>query len=154
MKKLITVIAVLCLMLALTACAAKGHDASKLQLSEFDAASVNEIVQMFIKQKTVTDATEELALFIENLSDREFSFDAAARLEVLLDGHWYLLPPKSDAMTMQLYHLPANGSEEASFVLAGNYDKLTEGSYRIIKTFVDSEGDMACAAAEFTIGRG
>ena len=154
MKKLITVIAVLCLMLALTACAAKGHDASELQLSEFDGASVNEAVQMFIKQKTVTDATEELALFIENLSDREFSFDAAARLEVLLDGHWYLLPPKSDAMTMQLYHLPANGSEEASFVLAGNYDKLTEGSYRIIKTFVDSEGDMACAAAEFTIGRG
>lgn len=154
MKKLITVIAVLCLMLALAACAAKGHDASKLQLSEFDAASVNEAVQMFIKQKTVTDATEELALFIENLSDREFSFDAAARLEVLLDGHWYLLPPKSDAMTMQLYHLPANSSEEASFVLAGNYDKLTEGSYRIIKTFVDSEGDMACAAAEFTIGRG
>ena len=154
MKKLIVVITVLCLMLALTACAAKGHDASKLQLSEFDAASVNEAVQMFIKQKTVTDATEELALFIENLSDREFSFDAAARLEVLLDGHWYLLPPKSDAMTMQLYHLPANGSEEAPFVLAGNYDKLTEGSYRIIKTFVDSEGDMACAAAEFTIGRG
>lgn len=154
MKKLITVIAVLCLMLALTACAAKGHDTSELQLSEFDAASVNEAVQMFIKQKTVTDATEELALFIENLSDREFSFDAAARLEVLLDGHWYLLPPKSDAMTMQLYHLPANGSEEASFVLAGNYDKLTEGSYRIIKTFVDSEGDMACAAAEFIIGRG
>ena len=154
MKKLITVIAVLCLMLALTACAAKGHDASELQLSEFDAASVNEAVQMFIKQKTVTDATDELALFIENLSDREFSFDAAARLEVLLDGHWYLLPPKSDAMTMQLYHLPANGSEEASFVLAGNYDKLTEGSYRIIKTFVDSEGDMAYAAAEFIIGRG
>ena len=154
MKKLITVIATLCLMLALTACAAKGYDASKLQLSEFDAAAVNEAVQMFIKQKTVTDATEELALFIENSSDRDFSFDAVSRLEVLLDGHWYLLPPKSDAVTMQLYHLPANGSEETSFVLAGNYDKLSEGTYRIIKTFVDSEGDTACAAAEFSIGRG
>lgn len=154
MKKLIAVITVLCLMLTLTACAAKGHDASKLQLSEFDSVAVNEAVQMFIKQKTVTDATEELVLFIENLGDKEYSFDAVARLEVLLDGHWYLLSPKSDAVTMQLYHLPANGNEEASFVLAGNYDKLIEGSYRIIKTFVDSEGDMSCAAAEFTIGRG
>lgn len=154
MKKLIAVICVLCAMLALCSCAGRGHDASKLQLSEFDSALVNEAVQMFIKQKTVTDATEELVLYIENLGDREYSFDAAARLEVLLDGHWYLLPPKSDAMTMQLYHLPAGGSEEASFVIAGNYDKLPEGSYRIVKTFVDSEGLMACAAAEFSIGRG
>ena len=154
MKKLFAVISVIGLMLALCSCAAKGPDASGLQISELDTSPVNDAVQMFIKQKTVTDATDELALYIENLGDRDFSFDAAARLEVLLDGHWYLLPAKSDAMTMQLYHLPANGSEEANFVLVGNYDKLSEGSYRIVKAFVDAEGAMAYAAAEFVIGRG
>lgn len=154
MKKLFAVISVLCLMLALCACAAKGPDTKNLSISELDGVAVNDPVQMFIKQKTVTDATEELALYIENTGDRDFSFDAAARLEVFLDGHWYLLPPKSDAMTMQLYHLPANGSEEVSFFLAGNYDKLGEGSYRIVKAFVDTEGVMAYAAAEFAIGRG
>lgn len=154
MKKLFAVIIMLCIMFALCSCAAKSSELKNLQLSELDTARVNDPVQMFIKQKTVTDATEEVVLYIENLGDRDFSFDAAARLEILKDGHWYLLPAKSDAMTMQLYHLSANGSEEAAFVIAGNYDKLGEGSYRIVKTFVDSEGSLCYAAAEFAIGRG
>lgn len=154
MKKFIAVIAVLCLMLTLCSCAAKGLDAKNLQLSELDSSVVNDAVQMFIKQKTVTDATEEVVLHIENPTQREFSFDAVARLEAMIDGHWYLLTPKSDAVTMQLFHLPAESVEEASFVLAGNYDKLPEGSYRIVKAFVDADGAMAYATSEFTIGRG
>lgn len=154
MKRFIVVICALAMCLVLGACSSKGFDVKELQLSEYDAVAVNELVQMFIKQKTVTDATEELSLYIENLSDRDFSFDAAARLEVYLDGHWYLIPPKSDAMTMQLFHLPVDGSEETGFVLTGNYDKLPEGSYRIVKAFVDAEGGMAYAEAQFNIGRG
>ncbi|MBQ8216664.1 MAG: hypothetical protein IJZ91_01760 [Oscillospiraceae bacterium] len=154
MKKLILMICAVAMLLSLCACGAKGFDKKNMQLSEYDGVAVNELVQMFIKQKTVTDATEELSLFIENLTDKDYSFDAAARLEVNLDGSWYLIAPKSDAMTMQLYHLPANGSEETGFNLAGNYDKLPEGSYRIVKLFVDTDGSQALAAAEFNIGRG
>ena len=142
------------MLLSLCACGAKGFDKKNMQLSEYDGFAVNELVQMFIKQKTVTDTTEQVTLFIENLSDKDFSFDAASRLEVNIDGSWYLIPPKSDAMTMQLYHLPAGGSEEAEFIFAGNYDKLPEGSYRIVKLFVDTDGNQALAASEFNIGRG
>ena len=154
MKKIILMICAVAMLLSLCACGAKGFDKNNMQLSEYDGVAVNELVQMFIKQKTVTDATEQVTLFIENLSDKDFSFDAASRLEVNIDGSWYLIPPKSDAMTMQLYHLTANGSEETVFNLAGNYDKLPEGSYRIVKLFVDTEGNQALAEAQFSIGRG
>jgi len=154
MKKICVLICAVAMLLSLCACGAKGFDKKDMQLSEYDGVAVNELVQMFIKQKTVTDATEQLTLFIENLSDKDFSFDAAARLEVYLDGNWYLIPPKSDAMTMQLYHLVAGGNEEVIFNLAGNYDKLPEGNYRIVKLFVDTDGNQALAASEFTIGRG
>ena len=154
MKKFLIIVCSLALVLSLCACGNGGFDKKKLQLSEYDGVELSEDIMMYIKQKTVTDATEELALFFENLSDKEYTFDAAARLEVNIDGSWYLIAPKSDAMTMQLYHLPANGSEETGFNLAGNYDKLPEGSYRIVKLFVDAEGAQAVAAAEFAIGRG
>lgn len=154
MKRFVVAVCALVMCLAFNACTAKGFDVKELQLSEYDTVAVNQLVQMFIKQKTVTDASEELSLYIENISDRDFSFDAAALLEVYLEGHWYLIPPKSDAMTMQLFHLPVDGSEETGFVLAGNYDKLPEGSYRIIKAFVDADGGVAYAEAQFTIGRG
>lgn len=154
MKKICILICAMAMLLSLCACGAKGFDKKDMQLSEYDGVAANELVQMFIKQKTVTDATEQLTLFIENLSDKDFSFDAAARLEVYLDGNWYLIPPKSDAMTMQLYHLTVGGSEEVIFNLAGNYDKLSEGNYRIVKIFVDTDGNQALAASEFTIGRG
>jgi len=154
MKKFLIIVCALALVLSLCACGNGGFDKKKLQLSEYDGVELSEDIMMYIKQKTVTDATEELALFFENLSDKEYTFDAAARLEVMLDGSWYLIAPKYDAMTMELYHLPANGSEEGSFIISGNYDKLPEGSYRIVKLFVDAEGAQAVAAAEFAIGRG
>ena len=154
MKKFLLMMCAAAMLVSLCSCGAKGFDKKNMQLSEYDIVAVNELVQMFIKQKTVTDATEQLSLFIENLSDKDFSFDAASRLEVNLDGNWYLIAPKSDAMTMQLYHLPAGGGEEAVFNLAGNYDKLPEGSYRIVKLFVDTDGNQALAEAQFNIGRG
>ena len=154
MKKIVLMMCAMAMLVSLCACGAKGFDKKDMSLSEYDGVAVNELVQMFIKQKTVTDATEQVTLFIENLSDKDFSFDAASRLEVNIDGSWYLIPPKSDAMTMQLYHLTANGSEETVFNFAGNYDKLPEGSYRIVKLFVDTEGNQALAEAQFSIGRG
>lgn len=154
MKKIVLMMCAMAMLMSLCACEAKGFDKKDMSLSEYDGVAANELVQMFIKQKTVTDATEQVTLFIENLSDKDFSFDAASRLEVNIDGSWYLIPPKSDAMTMQLYHLTANGSEETVFNLAGNYDKLPEGSYRIVKLFVDTEGNQALAEAQFSIGRG
>ena len=108
MKKMIIVALALVMLLSLSACAKKaGFDAGELQPSEFAQLEINDRVQLFIKQRTVTDTTGEITIALENLSEDEFSFDAVQRLEVLLDGQWYVVPDKSDAVTMQLFHLPA-----------------------------------------------
>ena len=153
MKKYFAIICVAAMIFSMAACGSKGLDKAQLQLSEYDGVEVNEAVQMFIKQKTVTDASELVTLAYENLTDKDYTYDAGARLEVFLDGNWYLVPALSDAMTMELYHLAAGAVEQGQFVLSGNYDKLEEGSYRVIKLFVDSEGNQAVAAAQFDIGR-
>lgn len=155
MKKMIVIALALVMLLGLCGCAKKnGFDAKDLQPSEYADMEINDRVQLFIKQRTVTDTTGEIAIALENLTDSDFSFDAVQRLEVMLDGKWYVVPDKSDAVTMQLFHLPAGSTEETSFVFAGHYDELGEGTYRIVKLLVDSEGSTAAAAAEFTIGQG
>ena len=155
MKKIIAAALALVMVFALCACSKKtGFDAKELQLSEYAGLDINDRVQLFIKQRTVTDATSEVAIVLENISEADFSFDAVQRLEVMLDGQWYVIPDKSDTVTMQLFHLPAGSTEEASFVFAGHYDKLPQGSYRIVKLLVDAEGNTAVAAAEFNIGQG
>lgn len=155
MKKITAIALALVMLLSLCACAKEtGLDAKDLQLSEYAQLDINDRVQLFIKQRTVTDTTGEIAIALENLSEADFTFDAVQRLEVLLDGQWYVVPDKSDAVTMQLFHLPAGSTEETSFFFGGHYDELGEGTYRIVKLLVDAEGNTAVAAAEFTIGQG
>ena len=154
MKKIVIAALVLVMLLSLCGCAKKGFDAGKLQPSEYAGIEMNTLVQMFIKQRTVTDATERLTLTLENTGEADYSFDAVQRLEVLLDGVWYVVPNKSEAVTMQLFHLPAGSTEEVEFVISGCYDKLVEGTYRIVKILVDADGATALASAEFNIGRG
>lgn len=154
MKKILVIALALVMLLSLSACAKKGFNVKEMQKSEYEGMEMNTLVQMFIKQKTVTDATEELTLALENLGEGDYSFDAVQRLEVLLDGVWYVVPNKSEAVTMQLFHLPAGSTEEVGFVLSGCYDKLVEGTYRIVKVLVDADGATTLASAEFSIGRG
>ena len=101
---------------------------------------------------TLTDETEEAALELINSTDRDFSYDAAQRLEVRLsDGKWYVVDDKQDYIIMSIYTLPANGTAEDMFHFDGHYDKLPAGSYRMVKTLTDADGNTALAAAEFDI---
>lgn len=152
-KRMILLDISLILILLLCACG-KSLNKKDLQLSELNGAVFNDRVQMFILQRTITDETESAAVQFQNLTEQDYSFDAGQRLEALLDGNWYVIPAKSEALTMALYHLPAGGTESGEILLAGSYDKLPEGSYRVVKTFVSPEGEQTLAAAEFVIGRG
>lgn len=148
MKKLFAVIAVLAVMLFFAGCGG-----TKYEVSEYDTAATNDLVQIFIKQRTVTDETEEAALTLENLTDKDYTYGAAQRLEIWQDGHWCVIPDKQDFVTMQLLTLPANATDEVTFNFVDHYDKLGDGRYRIVMNFSSMDGSTAIAAAEFGIGR-
>ena len=152
MKKLIAILAAALMLAALTGCGAKAFNKDQLTLSEYNDTEMNTLVQLFVKQKTVTDATEEAALSIINLGDTDYSYDAVQRLEVKLDSQWYVVPDKQDGVIMAIYFLTAKGSSDGDmFYFSGHYDKLPQGSYRIVKAFTGVDGSMAYGAAEFDI---
>lgn len=153
MKK--TVIAFICAVLAamLCACGAAKLAPTDLKESEYTDMTVNDKIQLFIKQRTVTDETEEITLDMENLTDADYTYDAVQRLEIYDGEKWHIVTDKQDAVTMAIYTLPANGIEEINFNFAAHYDKLTEGRYRIVVPLVAADGQQTLAAAEFSIGR-
>ncbi len=152
MKKIVLFAVVFAMALALGGCGKTGFDPAELTESEFNDAELNSQVELYVKQKTVTTSTEEVALALVNLTEKDFSYDANQRLEVELDGKWYVVPNDQAGVVLAIYTLPAGGTETELFVFKDRYDSLPQGSYRIIKQFVDEEGEIALAAAQFRIG--
>lgn len=148
MKKMI--IALICGAMALSfaACGSKSYTAS-----EYSDSEVNDKVQMYIPQKTVTDETDEFTVVLENTTDQDYNYDAGQRLEVWKNSKWCVVEDKINFTTMQLFTLPAGGSDELTFNVADHYGKLPEGRYRVVQVLSDSEGNTTIAAAEFGIGR-
>lgn len=148
MKKMI--IALICGAMALSfaACGSKSYTAS-----EYSDSEVNDKVQMHIPQKTVTDETDEFTVVLENTTDQDYNYDAGQRLEVWKNSKWCVVEDKINFTTMQLFTLPAGGSDELTFNVADHYGKLAEGRYRVVQVLSDREGNTTIAAAEFGIGR-
>lgn len=147
MKKMI--IALICGAMALSfaACGSKSYTAS-----EYSDSEVNDKVQMYIPQKTVTDETDEFTVVLENTTDQDYNYDAGQRLEVWKNSKWCVVEDKINFTTMQLFTLPAGGSDELTFNVADHYGKLAEGRYRVVQVLSDTEGNTTIASAEFGIG--
>lgn len=147
MKKMI--IALICGAMALSfaACGSKSYTAS-----EYSDSEVNDKVQMYIPQKTVTDETDEFTVVLENTTDQDYNYDAGKRLEVWKNSKWCVVEDKINFTTMQLFTLPAGGSDELTFNVADHYGKLAEGRYRVVQVLSDMEGNTTIASAEFGIG--
>ena len=147
MKKVI--IALICGVMALSiaACGSKSYTAS-----EYSDSEVNDKVQMYIPQKTVTDETDEFTVVLENTTDQDYNYDAGQRLEVWKNSKWCVVEDKINFTTMQLFTLPAGGSDELTFNVADHYGKLAEGRYRVVQVLSDMEGNTTIASAEFGIG--
>ena len=148
MKKMI--IALICGAMALSfaACGSKSYTAS-----EYSDSEVNDKVQMYIPQKTVTDETDEFTVVLEHTTDQDYNYDAGQRLEVWKNSKWCVVEDKINFTTMQLLTLPAGGSDELTFNVADHYGTLSEGRYRVVQVLSDREGNTTIAAAEFGIGR-
>ena len=148
MKKLFAVLAAVMMVMSFASCGKSSYE-----VSQYDIAKTNDQVRMFIKQKTVTDETDKVAVTLENLMDTAYTYDAMQRLEVWQDSHWCVVPDMQEAVTLEIYTLPANGSDDIFFNFQKHYDKLPDGWYRMVKSLVDGDGNIALATAEFGIGR-
>lgn len=153
MKKL--VITFICTVLAvmLCACGAAKLAPSDMKESEYNGSAVNDKVQLFIQQRTVTDETEEVSMTLENLTDTDYTYDPVQRLEIYDGSKWLVVPDKQEAVVMMIYTLPGGGTDDVTFNFSAHYDKLTEGRYRIVIPLVAADGSQTLAAAEFGIGR-
>ena len=101
----------------------------------------------------MTDETEEVTLTIETSLTRIIPTTRVSGFEIWQDGHWCVIPDKQDFVTMQLFTLPGNATDEVTFSFVNHYDKLGDGRYRIVMNFSSMDGSTAIAAAEFGIGR-
>lgn len=148
MKKIVSLILCCAMALSFAACAA-----GKYSPSEYSNSVVNDKVQMFIPQKTVTDETDEFTVSFENMTEDDYSYDATQRLEIWKDNQWCVVKDKQDFTTLELHVLPAATMDERTFFVADHYGKLAEGRYRVVMIFTDHDGNQTLAAAEFGIGR-
>lgn len=149
MKKTVIVLVLAALAFVMCACGASAKPVE----SEYNGMTVNDKVQLFIKQRTVTDETGELTLDMENLTDTAYTYDAVQRLEIYDGEKWCIVADRQEAVTMQIFTLSANATDEVSFNLTDHYAKLGEGRYRIVISLVSADGGQTLAAAEFGIGR-
>ena len=156
MKKI--VIAFICAVLTVLMCACGAAklapgDMNELKESEYNDSTFNDKVQLFIKQRTVTDETEEVSMTLENLTDTDYTYDAVQRLEIYDGSKWLIVPDRQEAVIMVIYTLPGGGTENVTFNFSAHYDKLSEGRYRIVIPLVAADGSQTLASAEFGIGR-
>ena len=152
MKPLSPVLALILVAAALCACGAPapaGYDKTELVLSEYNGAEISPNIQIGIDGSVA--GQEETTLTYTNLTDRAFTFTALQRLEVQLDGEWYIVPDAQNFVTMQIFTLPGNYSVDDNFRVEGRYEALPQGSFRIVKSFVDYDGNIEIAAAEFSV---
>lgn len=107
-------------------------------------------VEIYIKQKTVTTETEEVALIIINSSDKAYTYDYVQKLERKTDaGAWETVPLTNEAVALALLTIAGGETQEQMFDFANHYEKLTRGTYRIVKTFVDESGAALVVTREF-----
>ena len=168
MKKNAIWIAAVCIMALLAGCSssaapsatpeptpeatpAPSYDKAELMLSEFSGAKLGEDVLIHLSTEGPITGQGEITLTYENTTEQDFTYTALQRLEVLLDGEWYIVPDAQDFVTMQLFTVPAGSSVDDTFRFEERYEPLEPGSFRIVKNFVAYDGVNSISALEFNI---
>lgn len=153
MKKTVVAFILAILTAMLCACGAAKYSTNGSKVSEYDNSTMNDKVCLYIQQRTITDETDEFTITLENLTDMDYTYDAAQRLELYDGSKWHVVHDKQDAVSLIIYTLPSGCTDELSFNVAAHYDKLTEGRYRVVVPLVAEDGTQTIASAEFGIGR-
>ena len=160
MRKITVLIVALCVIGLLAGCGqtpapetspAPSYDKSELILSEYSDAELSGDVLIHYNGEEQISGQGEISLSYENTGDRDYTYTALQRLEVLIDGEWYMVPDAQNFVTMQIFTAPANSSVEQDFRFEDRYEPLLPGTFRILKSFSDPDGNQAVAWLEFVI---
>jgi hypothetical protein len=147
MKKTVLLLLTLCLMLTAAACSTPT-----LEKSPYEAEQKSTDIEMTVNEQTVAGNAESVSLTIKNASDKEYTYGAASTLEVEKDGTWYVVEPKEDIFWIEIAYIIAPGeTNEESVTLNEYYGTLESGSYRIVKTFTDPDGNSLTAFGLFAV---
>lgn len=117
--------------------------------SEEESAMPENTIAMYVKPRTVTTEMEQVTVIIKNDTDKDYSMDYVQKLEMLVDGAWQEVPLTTDAASMALLVIPAGEMMDFVFDFAYHYEPLQRGTYRILKTFVDQEGNALESDCQF-----
>jgi hypothetical protein len=136
MKKFISIIFLVILLVTLTACnASKELDINKLEKSTYNTSQKSTNVTLSVREKIITSETESITLIYSNHSDGEYMYGKELHLEVEVNGIWYVVPTlKNVAWSAVGYILSPNDIREDTFSFKYNYGQLNAGKYRIVKT--------------------
>lgn len=148
MRKALLLLAILFLIGATVGCKAQSREDLA---STVDVSLQNREVELYLKQKTVTDETTEFAIVYVNSTDIEYTYDNTQTLEKMRDGEWYLIPDQQETAGLVLNTLAPNATMDDVFYIEEHYVKLEHGTYRIIKKFFDGDGIDVLAGATFDI---
>lgn len=124
----------------------------QLDPSSYGAEQENMDIQMSVVENSVVSDAESVSLAISNESDKEYTYSAASTLEVKQDGAWYVVEPKETIMWIEIAFVIQPGEiKEENVTLNEFYGTLEPGSYRIVKSFNDSDGQSLVAFSAFTV---
>ena len=122
-----------------------------VESSQPQPANTEGAILISTKPKTVTTEMEQVTLLIANNTDKTYSTDYVQKLEQLVSGQWKEVPLTNEAVSLALLVIPAGEIMDYSFDFVNHYAPLEKGTYRIMKTFVDDEGNKLEATCEFDL---
>lgn len=155
MKKLLCMLLSMFLVLSLIGCKAEGQLKPKETNSNTSSLdnteeSKEEAVSMFVKEETLT--AKSATFVLQNNTEKEYTYDLVYSLEKQTDGKWQVFEP-IEPLSWAAIVMALQAGEKTEFDVDWTlgYDELSEGTYRLVKSISDSEGNSTTIYAEFDI---
>ena len=95
-----------------------------------------------------------LPVVIKNNSDGIYRYDEKFIIEYKKDDTWYKLNMVSDLVFNDIgYVIKVNESNKINIDIKSKYGELSSGTYRLIKSFINSDDDKLNISVEFNINK-
>jgi hypothetical protein len=137
MKKSAVLALILGLVFCISGCSAYW-DISKMERGIDLSSNTSKAVSASLKEVITQSNAQSLTLILTNNTEQELGYGEEPHLEVQINGEWYVVPIKKEAMIQAIgILLPPNGTSEYKVNLSKYYENLKTGHYRYLKAFSD-----------------